>query len=252
MLLQFDYKKGVLRLTNNASKIIFDENKGTKMRISKRGIADVMLVINGKKEYVEFDSGSGDFFSYKTKDAQQLKKIPEEEKLKFKGIFSYGVSSKDNIQSTIRYRPKVTSLKLGETTFTDFYSDFSKKSAPRIGASILYYGKTTLDFQNLRFYYEPYHEITKLPPFETFGFDVVYLNDRYLIKWVMEGSQAETKGLKYGLVVKAINDVSIGKNQDDCETYLNGFSFKKQDKVSIKFVNSHGELETLSLEKMKL
>jgi hypothetical protein len=252
LLIQLDYQKRTLRMVNDSTKIQPEKKYRIKMRTSERGIPDVLLNINGKEGFVEFDSGSGDFFSFKTKSAKRLKGISKEEKLRFKGIFSYGVSSKSRVGSSLRYRPKVKSLKLGPTEFVDFYSNFSKQTEPRIGASILYYGRVTMDFQNMWFYFEPYEEELQLPSFETFGFDIVYLHDEYLIKWVLQASQAEQEGLAYGQKVIAINGQTVENfNEDPCLGYLNGYPFQEKEEVEIVVVDEKGGERKVVLKKLK-
>jgi hypothetical protein len=251
MIVELDYQTGTLKMSSDPDQFNLDHNHRAKMRISERGIPDVLLTINGKSQYVEFDSGSGDFFSFKTKDAKRLRGLEKDEKLNFEGIFSYGVSSRTNIESTVRYRPKVESLQLGGTTFTNFYSHFSKRTEPRIGASILYYGKVIMDFQEEWFYYEPYETAPQIPAFETFGFDVAYLNEEYIIKWVLEGSPAAEQGLRYGWKVIAINGQTISSlTQDACTTYLNGYAFQQQDEVSLELLDSEGVKHQVRLTKL--
>ena len=248
MLLHFDYEKKIMRLTNDASSFQLDDQHQTKLKISKRGLPDVLLKINGKKEYIEFDSGSGDFFSYQFKTAEKLKVKENSDKLLFKGIFSFGVSSKE-IKSTSRYKVKIDQFQIGATAFKDFYSDFTKSTAPRIGAGILYYGKVTVDYQNLGFYFEPYQDRKELPKYTSFGFDIVFLNGEYLIKWILEGSPAEKFGLQYGLKIKAINNIPIEQVAMECEGYINGYSFYKEEKIELEYFNAENKLQKVTLEK---
>ncbi|MFD1616247.1 hypothetical protein [Gelatiniphilus marinus] len=131
------------------------------------------LRINDKNEYIEFDSGPGDFYSPKTSDVE--KKIRINGILSFYGVFSFGVTM-ENIKRTNRYREKTKRFDIANTTFTNFYSQFSKVSAARIGAGILKYGKLTLDYKNGWFYYEPYSVINNFEPFKTLGFDITIEN----------------------------------------------------------------------------
>ena len=249
MILQFDYEKNSIRLSNDSGIFSLDENYKAKMRISERGIPDILLNINGDQQFIEFDSGSGDFFSYKTRDAKKLKVASKNDKLKFKGIFSYGVSSKNKLKSSIRYKAKVNKLTIGATHFKNFYSNFSKKTEPRIGASILYHGKVTVDYKNLKFYFEPYKATQKIPLLETFGFDIVYLNGEYLIKWVLMKSIAHKKGLKYGMKIKSINSIAIEQMMQECEGYINGYPFHYQDEVLLEYYDEDGAIKSVKLKK---
>jgi hypothetical protein len=246
MLLHFDYQRGVIRLTEDRAVLSLTEDYRARMRISERGIPDVRLRVNGRSRFVEFDSGSGDLFSFKTKRAKrQRTKV-----LEFRGIFSFGVSSAERIEPDSRYRARVDALEIGTVTFSDFYSNFSKNTEPRIGASILYYGKVTVDYQKLGFYFEPYATSLAVPPLETFGFDLVYLKGEYLIKWVLAGSEAERQGLTFGLRVEAINGVPVAEVAQECGGYLNGYDFATKNEVQITYYTADGELRTLELTKL--
>lgn len=248
MILEFDYKNGRLRITNDRSKIQMPEDLKAKLRLSDRGLPEMLLRINGRKRWIEFDSGSGDFFSFKTRDVMNLRDVSENDKLKFHGIFSYGITGKGDVRPSVRYRPRVESLQIGKAIFKDFYSDFSKKTAPRTGAGILQAGKLILDFQEMGYYFIPYNQVER-PVFESFGFDVAFLHGKYLVKWVLEGSQAAMKGLEYGLEIKYINGVSVYTFIDECQNYLHGFDFTKSDIVQLKYIDSLGNLESVTLEK---
>lgn len=249
MILHFDYEKGIMRLTENPSVVQLKEQHHAKMRISKRGLPDVQLRINGKNRYIEFDSGSGDFFSYQSRQAEKLKVKTAKDKLTFKGIFSFGVSSSQRIEPDIRYKAKVYDLQLGSTNFTNFYSNFSKATAPRIGAGMLYFGKVTVDFQKNAFYFEPYRDAQKPTTLGSFGFDIVYLNGEYLIKWVLEGSEAERSGLTFGLKIKSINGQPVEDVAKACEGYINGYIFKNQESVSLEYYDAAGYLQSITLNK---
>jgi hypothetical protein len=244
MILHFDYAKRVIRLTNDENAIPLNDQHKAALQLSNRGLPDVLIPVDGKSEYIEFDSGSGDFFSYKSKDA---KRSDKNDRLTFQGIFSFGVSSR-KVKSSKRYKNKIKSLKLGSTEFNNFYSDFSKTSAPRIGASILYYGRVTVDYKNLAFYFEPYPDKPSLPTLKSFGFDIVYLNGEYLVKWVIKKSTAQKSGLKFGLKVKSIDGIPIAQVAKECEGYIHGYPYYQKDKIVLEYFNAKGKLTSIELK----
>lgn len=248
-LLQIDYKRKVLRLTEDETLFKLNKKYHAPLKISNRGLPEVLMQIDGKKQYIEFDSGSGDFFSYKTKDAKRLSGKSGNEKLQFKGIFSFGVS-KQNVKSTTRYRIKIDSLQLGKTWFANFYSDFSKPSAPRIGAGILYKGKLTIDYKNLGFYFEPYDVKSNQKSCNTFGFSIASVNNDYIIKWVLKGSPAEKAGLLYGMKIISINNQPVSKIPDDCNFYINGYPFETAEEVKLSYKDQKNRLKSITLRKL--
>ena len=247
-ILEMDYASGMLRLSDQEANFDLDKAYRTKLKLSKRGLPDVKLSIDGKKKFIEFDSGSGDFFSFQKAQVERMKNKGADEILTCEGIFSFGVSSQEPVASN-RYRVKVNELKIGATSFGNFYSDFTKTSAPRIGASILYYGKVIMDLKNMDFYYKPYEEAT-LPPFKTFGFDIGYLDGEYIVKWVLEGSKAADQGMKYGHKISAINGQPMPTGDAICKGYIEGYDYKKKDSVFIEFIDHYGNPSILSLKQL--
>jgi len=244
--LQFDLASNMFRLTENTDDINIENTNGitidkkyrTPLKLSRRGLPDVKLRINGKKEYIEFDSGSGDFYSPKTSNViKRLNKTAKADILSFQGKFSFGITM-DNIKVTDRYMEKIESFQIANATFTNFYSEFSKVSAPRIGAGILKYGKVTLDYKNGWFYYEPYAEVPQMEPFTSFGFDIAIENGNYKVKWTLEKSEAYKKGLRSGTIILSIDDQSTQNIQEPCKGYLNGYAFKNKEKISVRFLDS--------------
>jgi predicted aspartyl protease len=249
VILQFDNASNTFRITENSNAIKVIKNHRTKLKVSKRGLPNVKLKINDKNEYIEFDSGSGDFYSPKTSDVERKMKNDGLNKiLSFYGEFSFGITM-DNINHTYRYMQKVERFQIANTTFSNFYSQFSKVSAPRIGAGILKYGKVTLDFKNGWFYYEPYSESQRFKPLKTFGFDIKIEKGMYIVKYILKGSQAEKKGLEPENRILMINDYSTTNISEDCFGYLNGYEFKKKEKIKIKYLNSQGIEKSINLNK---
>jgi hypothetical protein len=247
VILQFDNASNTFRLTENSNAIKVNKNHRTKLKISKRGLPNVKLKINDKKEYIEFDSGSGDFYSPKTSDVEKkMKKDGLNKVLSFYGEFSFGITM-DNINHTYRYMQKVERFQIANFTFKNFYSQFSKVSAPRIGAGILKYGKVTLDFKNGWFYLEPYSEIQSFEPFKTFGFDIKIEDGSYVVKYILKGSEAEKQGLEPENNILMIDDFSTINISADCYGYLNGYEFEKKEKIKIKYLNNQGSEKTIEL-----
>tara|TARA_R110002073_G_scaffold335708_1_gene528587 strand:+ start:63 stop:1238 length:1176 start_codon:yes stop_codon:yes gene_type:complete len=247
IILQLDNASKTFRLTENSNDIKLNKDHRTKLKISKRGLPVVKLRINGKNEHIEFDSGSGDFYSPKTSDVEKkMKKDFQNEVLSFYGEFSFGITM-DNINLTNRYMQKIERFQIANNTFNNFYSDFSKVSAPRIGAGILKYGKVTLDFKNGWFYYEPYSEIQSFEPFITFGFDIKIENGNYVVKYILKDSEAEKQGLEAGNKILMIDDFLTINISEDCYGYLNGYEFEKKEKIKIKYLNNQGNEKTIDL-----
>lgn len=250
VILQFDHANRRLRMTTGREVLDFSEHDRTKMRLSRRGLPDVKLKINGKNTYVEFDSGSGDFFSYRTDQAEVIRAQSPERVLPFRGIFSFGISQ-DKPTVTTRYAVKVDELIVAGTPFRDFYADRSKVTEPRIGADVLRHGIVTLDYQKGWWYFKPYPEARKTPGYDTFGFDVARINGTTIVKWVLEDSPAAAAGLASGDVVLTINGRPVGDFTGGCSGYLNGYSFHAADTVELALRVEGDDPKKLQLTKIK-
>jgi len=249
VLLHFDLASNTFRLTENAKVLELDTANRTKLKLSKRGLPDIKLKLNGKTRYIEFDSGSGDFYSPKTSDVEKaLQKGATHEILVFQGIFSFGVTM-DNIQPTNRYIEKVERFQIANTTFDNFYTQFSKVSAPRIGAAILKYGTVTLDYKNKWFYYQPYAINDVMDPFITFGFDIAIEDGTYTVKYILKDSDAAIAGLRPGTKILKIDGISTQNIPEDCNGYLNGYAFKNNDKIKLTYLDTKGTKKEIELTK---
>ena len=149
----------------------------------------------------------------------------------------------DDIKIANRYIEKVSSFKIANASFQDFYSDFSKVSAARIGAGILKYGKVSLDYKNGWFY----SKNKNFEPLKTFGFDIAIQNGAYNVKYILKDSAADKSGLHPGNTILKIDATPTQNIQEDCEGYLNGYAFKDKEKINLTFINSQGIEKNIQL-----
>tara|TARA_R110002124_G_scaffold5301_1_gene33032 strand:+ start:44916 stop:46091 length:1176 start_codon:yes stop_codon:yes gene_type:complete len=249
VILQFDHASGTFRMTDDIKALSFDKANRTKLKFSKRGLPEFKVTIDGKSEFIEFDSGSGDLYSPKTEEVEKRQVRNGNTKLlEFEGQFSFGVTM-DDIKNSTRYMEKIERLEIANTTFNNFYSQFSKASAPRIGAAILKYGKLTLDYKSGWFYFSPYSKSPKMVRYETFGFDIAIIDGNYVVKYVLVDSEAEKLGLRPGSKILMINNFSTKERNFDCEGYLNGYSFNDKPTIEIMFLDISEEEKTIILHK---
>ncbi|MEL7220750.1 MAG: aspartyl protease family protein, partial [Bacteroidota bacterium] len=225
----FDYAKQEMRITEEANHIPALESMNyTRLKTSKRGLPDIKIEIDGKKRFIELDSGSPDFISFKT---AELESILAKENAKhgiraYEGIFSFGVAGK-SYTPTLRYSRTISEWRIGHEIFQNTTSQLSKPSAARMGAGLLLRGIVALDWKNNRFYFDTY-ENHQLPIEENFGFDIGKIRGEHTIKWVEKGTAAERQGLQYGDIVLSINGRDPAK-WDECNCYLNGYGYEADE-----------------------
>jgi len=123
----------------------------------------VTLTKNGKEAHdrVLFDSGADNFYQMSTKafnwfktNADVVNVIAES-----KGSFTWGVHgmAADDQQFVLQ----IPQLKLNNNPFDTIYVTTKGGIESLMGAEVLKYGKTTLDYSKKRFYFEPYTDVSK-------------------------------------------------------------------------------------------
>lgn len=247
-ILQFDYAKSRFRMTKDISELNLTSEYRTKMKISERGLPEFLVRINGKKMFIEFDSGSGDLFSFSTPMAEAYQLRSDEDRLEFEGVFSFGVSGVEPPISQ-RYQVLLNDLTIGGLAFERVMTNSSKPRSPRVGASMLYHGLVTLDYKNGDLYYEPYKDQPSINPFSTFGFSVAQIDGSYVVKWIIKGSKAEDLGIRPGQKILSLNGENPNNWDEPCDTYLKGFDFDEKSSVKLEVLKPDGSKMNVTLEK---
>lgn len=250
VLLQMDYSTMSLRITNQKSRLRLNETARGKMKISDRGLPGLEVDINGKSRFIELDSGSRDWFSYQTAEAERQLEQGTTEVLSYEGVFSFGVSGK-NLNAESRYSSLVTTLKIGNILFEESYSDLSKRSAPRFGSGLLAHGTLTIDYLNNAYYYDGYSDAPVTVVDQRPNFSLAKINGQYIIKWVRKASEAERLGLSYGDHVLSVNGAEIESYGTACELYLADYPFLHAEVVKLRLEDANGLQKDLIINTRK-
>lgn len=209
------------------------------------------------KEWVVFDSGSDDLFSFKTKTIEKLR-----QKSKFRnhptetyfGVTSLG-SSGIIPKPMAAYTAYIEKLRLGNAVMEGFYADLSKRSRSRVGTGLMKYGIITVDYQQKKFYFQPTESIQKATAMKgSMGFSSRYEDGAYIVSALQVGSEAERKGLKLGDRILQLNQFNFrDKNENvarHCQLYLNGYGWEESETASLTFL-SGGKEKTITVETVK-
>ncbi|MEM1320290.1 MAG: aspartyl protease family protein [Bacteroidota bacterium] len=248
-LLQIDAQKKRVIISKDRSLVEVEGHPRTKLSIGPGGLPRVAVQLNGKKEDIVFDSGARSLFSYKRKTAKKLKIKNKDHKLRFTGIFSFGVSMALPDSKT-HYAVKVDQLDIAGHSLQNFYSNISKESRSRLGSKLLKFGTVTIDYQKNWFYFAPYVDQQMEQHYATFGFDFMKYDGQFLIKWVQEGSEAKRQGLKYGDRINKVNGIAVNELMDECSNYINGYSFMKKDRIELEITDSKQQKRSIVLDKI--
>lgn len=206
------------------------------------------------KEWVVFDSGSDDLFSFKTKTIEKLR---QKSKFKQHPVETYfGVTSLGSTgiipKPMAAYTTFIERLRLGDAVMEGFYADLSKRSRSRVGTGLMKYGIITIDYQKKKFYFQPNESIQKARAMKgSMGFLPRYEDGAYIVSALQVGSEAEKKGLKLGDTILQLNQYNLrDKNENvaqHCQLYLNGYGWEENETTKLTFL-SEGKEKTISIK----
>ncbi|NET34238.1 MAG: clan AA aspartic protease, partial [Cyanothece sp. SIO1E1] len=151
LILELNLPEKKIKLSDNPEKLSPPKKGEIPVKIQRKTSLPY-LKVNVEpfgKEWVIFDSGSDDLFSFKTKTIEQLR-----QKSKFKqqpvetyfGVTSLG-SSGVIPKPMAAYTTYIEKLQLGDAVLEGFYADLSKRSRSRVGTGLMKYGIITVDYQ---------------------------------------------------------------------------------------------------------
>lgn len=259
LILELNLPEKKIKLSDNPEKLNPPKKGEIPVKIQRKTSLPYLKVDVEPfgKEWVIFDSGSDDLFSFKTKTIEQLR-----QKSKFKqqpvetyfGVTSLG-SSGVIPKPMAAYTTYIEKLQLGDAVLEGFYADLSKRSRSRIGTGLMKYGIITVDYQKKKFYFQPRESIQKAMAMKgSMGFSPRYEDGAYIVSALQVGSEAEKKGLKLGDTILQLNQFNLrDKNENvakHCQLYLKGYGWEENETTKLTFL-SEGKEKTITLKTVK-
>ncbi len=259
LILELNLPEKKIKLSDNSLKLSLPKGGEIPVKIQRKTSMPYIKVEVSPfgKEWVVFDSGSDDLFSFKTKTIEQLR-----QKSRFKqhpvetyfGVTSLG-SSGVIPKPMAAYTTYIEQLELGDAVLEGFYADVSKRSRSRVGTGLMKYGVITIDYQQKKFYFQPKESIQKATAMKaSMGFLPRYEGGVYIVSALQVGSEAERKGLKLGDTILQLNQFNLrDKNENvlkHCQLYLNGYGWQENETTKLTFL-SEGKEKTITLKTVK-
>ncbi len=264
-----DFLRGLILELNLPEKKIKLSDDPKKLNLPKKGAIPVKIqrktsmpyikveVAPFGEEWVVFDSGSDDLFSFKTKNIEQLhqksnfKQHPVETYFGVTSLGSSGVIPKP----MAAYTTYIEKLRLGDAVMEDFYADLSKRSRSRVGTGLMKYGVISIDYQKKKFYFQPKESIQNATAMKaSMGFLPRYEDGAYIVSALQVGSEADKKGLKLGDTILQLNELDLrDKNENvaqHCQLYLQGYGWEENETTRLTFL-SQGEEKTIIIKTVK-
>ena len=248
LILKLDLEQQLMTLSDTPALLPAPKLEGIPLKIDRKTSLPYIKVDVQPfgKQWVVFDSGSDDLFSFKTKT---INKYREQEKfedhplLTFFGVTSLG-SSGVIPKPMAAYTTFVEKLTIGQTTLNKFYADISKRSRSRVGTGLLRYGSVMVDYQAKQFYFIPtsnHQEATGMKG--SIGFFPRYTENGYIVSALQPQSKAEKEGLQLGDRILQLNEINLRNMEevDHCELYLNGYGWENRKESRVTFLKDGKE-----------
>jgi len=219
-IVHFDEQRQCIIITDNIRNLKLKKVIPQKMEFSSAKCVPFITVIlkKGKekvKQKVLFDSGQGTFYemsmrNYNWRINNIVKKISESE-----GTFGFGIHGFFANQEHLLLN--IPEIIVNKIPFNDVVITTTHGENSRIGAKLLQYGKTTLDYKKKRFYFEPFDnintsELSKLP----WAINTTMQNDKIVVGIIWDKTLEFQINL--GDEILSINGMDI-RSMNFCELF---------------------------------
>lgn len=251
-VVNFDFLNNKITITDNFKNLGFSKLKAHKLFFIDKQ-SSPFLEINLKlgntdgKVMVLLDSGDDSFYTLSKNAYNQIMtqvraKLPQKQMENsdyFKtldiissseGSFTFSLHGNDDHNTY--YKFKVKELNFGNTRFENIISTTTYGNASRIGSEILYHGQLTLDYKKHKYYFQPYHSISKINiNHKIKSFNPTFENNKFIVGIVWE---EELRGrMKIGDEILKINDVNFA-SLSKCEIFrMSMDDFKESNKLIV-------------------
>lgn len=163
-IVQFDDKNSQMIITDNPRNLDLKRTPYQDMKLSPLQSNPYIVVIlkKGKEKTggeILFDCGADGFFQMAMGTYSWLQGRPEvtDKIAEGKGSFDWGINGFAEDQQ--QFALSIPEFVVNDFRFNNVFVLTTNAGESRIGAGLLEYGKTTLDYQQRRFYFEPYENI---------------------------------------------------------------------------------------------
>ncbi|WP_209390978.1 retropepsin-like aspartic protease [Chryseobacterium sp. RR2-3-20] len=252
-VVQIDHQKKQITITDNVKNLTITGNSYLDMKLSEsqsNPFIRIVLQKDGVKvvDQVLFDTGADDFYEISTSAYHFFNEKNSVIKTlaKSKGSFVYGFHGmNDTIE---QFAIEIPLMTIVEDKFNNVISSTTSSKESRLGYKVLEYGKTTLDYNKKRFYFEPYSDANKeliaLHPWQIYP---TIQNNKLVVGIIWDKSLE--KNLNLGDEIQNFNDIDY-KNMDVCELFRSNNSNSNNESVlTVKDVKT-GEIKTLKIKRL--
>lgn len=211
---QIDYRKSVIRVSDNLAKMPNLENsQKLKIELDKTLNPFLYFMINGRREKFMLDFGYGGLLSLTEKTALNLE---SKNTVTIEGEGSIGANG---VLQERTYINLLENLYIGKTELKNQIAYYAKSNNYNLlGSELTKYFIVTLNFKEKELILTPYNTVKY--NFETFGFNINIDERKMYVSKLFGGSGAEKVGLMINDEIVSIN----GKQLNGfalCDSYFN-------------------------------
>jgi hypothetical protein len=211
---QIDYKKSVIRLSDNILNMpnLFNSEK-IKIELDKTLNPFLKIMINGKQEKFMLDFGYGGLLSLTEKTASSLK--PKN----ILTIEGEGVISANGVVRENTYVTLLESIIIGKSDLKNKVAYYSKSNNYNvIGSELAKYFIVTLNFKDRELILTPYDEVES--SYETFGFNINLDSSKIYVSKLFKELNAQKEGLLLFDEIIAVNGKQLNNLEALCDRYF--------------------------------
>jgi predicted aspartyl protease len=211
---QIDYKKSVIRLSDNILNMpnLFNSEK-IKIELDKTLNPFLKIMINGKQEKFMLDFGYGGLLSLTEKTASSLK--PKNIlTIEGEGVISANGAVRENTYVTL-----LESIIIGKSDLKNKVAYYSKSNNYNvIGSELAKYFIVTLNFKDRELILTPYDEVES--SYETFGFNINLDSSKIYVSKLFKELNAQKEGLLLFDEIIAVNGKQLNNLAALCDRYF--------------------------------
>jgi hypothetical protein len=211
---QIDYKKSVIRLSDNILNMpnLYNSEK-IKIELDKTLNPFLKIMINGKQEKFMLDFGYGGLLSLTEKTASSLK--PKN----ILTIEGEGVISANGVVRENTYVTLLESIIIGKSDLKNKVAYYSKSNNYNvIGSELAKYFIVTLNFKDRELILTPYDEVES--SYETFGFNINLDSSKIYVSNLFKELNAQKEGLLLFDEIIAVNGKQLNNLAALCDRYF--------------------------------
>jgi hypothetical protein len=242
---QIDYKKSVIRVSDNLAKMPnLDNSEKIKIELDKTLNPFLKLTINGKEEKFMLDFGFGGLISLSEKTASSIKSA---NKLTIEGEGNVGANGVLNEKTYVNL---LETLTIGKSELKNKVAYSSKSNNYNLlGSELTKYFIVTLNFKDKELILTPFADTEN--SFETFGFNINLDSSKIYVSKLFKELNAQKEGLLLFDEIIAVNGKQLNNLAALCDRYFYVNNILRTEKEILLKIKRGSEDKEFLIERQK-